>query len=90
MKAKHRNKEAFAAFEKIQKKLAPFFKKTEKNPHLLVCKAHKATRDEVRKFREEHSWRSVASLTSKGKCSNQICGWFLCIDAGVDKGPWDM
>jgi len=61
----------------------------EKNPRLFICKLHKGTKNQVKVLRQSKSWRALASATSHGKCSNQICGWFLCIDAGIDKGPWE-
>ena len=76
-------------FKKIRKKLAPFFKRVERNPLLMVCKEHKATKKMVKELNKTTSWRGVAAATSQEKCSNQICGWFLCIDAGIANGPWE-
>ncbi len=73
--------------EEASKKLSTLSKEIEQNPLLLVCPAHHATKEEVTKIREKHSWRGVARTTSKGTCTNQICGWFLCINAGIDQGP---
>ena len=72
-----------------QEKMRPFWERVRKNPRLMVCKLHSTRKEKVRKLRNIHSWRALASLTSEGKCYNQICGWFLCIDAGIDKASWD-
>lgn len=75
--------------KELEKKLLPIGKAIEENPKMLICPLHKVTKKEVRLIHGKTSWRGVARATSQGKCTNQICGWFLCIDAGVEKGPWE-
>ena len=71
------------------KKIKTFTEQIEKDPSLMVCKLHKATNEEVNILREEKIWRVMARATFDGRCKNQICGWFLCIVAGLDKVPWE-
>ena len=72
-------------FKELQKALAPKFKKAEKHPLIMVCSLHKAKKENIRKLRKEGSWRFVAGATSRGVCSNQICGIYLCKWAGANK-----
>ncbi|MBI4145872.1 hypothetical protein HY489_00885 [Candidatus Woesearchaeota archaeon] len=82
---KRNSAEFWKSLEELQIKLRPWFKKVEKNPRLMVCELHKATKKEVKRLRKDHSWRAVAYATSHGLCSNQLCGQYLCRYAGADE-----
>ena len=75
--------------KKLPEKSMNFIKEVEKNPLLFVCPLHTTNPQNIKRLREDLSWRGLARATSEGKCTNQICGWFLCIYAGIDKGPWE-